>query len=498
MPAGLTARRKVFLSIALVLVILLYSALQWRQPPISPPFSLDLVANDSNAEKENPSTQADFWRALESLLASTRPDCPSPTRLGNVGALGFDRQFNNGSEVPTVKPELLSMPDQDVERMRQAHANFVENIRAKNASALDLVYTPGTRGLVSTAGGRYLPVFVISLRMLRRTGCSLPMEVFLRSDEEYESYICESVLPSLNAKCVIISQILKNAASPQSLDVAHYQLKSFAIIFSSFEDLLFLDADCFPVQDPTSLFSSEPFVSYGLVTWPDFWIISASYFYYRISSQAEPPTTSRASSEAGEIFYSKRKHQESILLSTYYNYYGPSHYYRLLSQGGPGEGDKETFLAAAAALSEPYYATSETVRSIGHQGPEGKVSGSAMVQFDVAEDFRLTQQGLWRVKDPSVAIRPRPLFVHANFPKFNPATIFRENRPTRNAAGGDHRAWQDKQELLNAFEIDVERRFWEEIKGTACELEDKFENWAGKPDICNNVTKYWRNVFETP
>ncbi|MCJ1257328.1 hypothetical protein MMC24_005153 [Lignoscripta atroalba] len=437
------------------------------------------------------SSQTEFWRSFQSLLASSGPECESPKRLDRAKAVGY----NAVDETP--RPELLEMPNEDLERMRRAHDNFVHGIKASNAAAA--IYTPSTRGIVSTAGGYYLPVLVISLRMLRRTGSNLPMEVFLASKEEYESYICGQVLPSLNAKCIVLSDILDAASqSNDTITIQHYQLKSFAMLLSSFEELLFLDADSFPIHSPDKLFESEPFISKGMLTWPDFWASSTSAQYYSISSQTQPPTTLRASSETGEILLSKKSHFQSLLLASYYNYYGPSHYYMLLSQGAPGEGDKETFLAAATALDQPFYATSEKVRPIGHAKQDGGVAGSAMVQYDPMEDYNLTKQGLWRVKNSTVADSPRPFFVHANFPKFNPVTIFDEGGPTRHPNGTYRRAWTDNEETIKGFGFDLERQFWEEIKWTACELEDKFRSWEKSHGICENVMNYWNNVFGTP
>lgn len=60
-------------------------------------------------------------------------------------------------------------------------------------------------------------------------------------------------------------------------------------------------------------------------------------------------------------------------------------------QGAPGEGDKDTFLAAASVRNETEHASRQGVRSIGHWSEEkGKGFGSAMMQFDPVEDFRIT------------------------------------------------------------------------------------------------------------
>ncbi|KAI9831360.1 MAG: hypothetical protein M1819_005134 [Sarea resinae] len=476
--------RAVLFSLGTVLIFLV-TYVYWQPPNIALP-SEGNIDDKSLVER-----QIQFWKALHPLLELHSPACATPRRQGSSGAIGFNAI--DGS----ARPDVISMPVEDMRKMQQAHTTFLEDIR--NSSALKSVHNPNTRGLVSTAGGSYLPVFVISLRMLRRTGSTLPVEVFLKGPDEYERSICEGVLPSMDARCIVLSDILGVVDS--EVEIAHYQLKIFAILFSSFEDVIWLDADCFPLYKPELLFNSDPFKSRGMITWPDYWASTASPLYYNISSQSVPPMTLRASSETGEIMISKKNHQLTMLLSAYYNYYGPSHYFMLLSQGAPGEGDKETFIQAASAVDEPFYTTSERVAPIGHPKPEGGLSGSAMVQSDPIEDYLLTSHDMWRVRNESVAKAPRAFFIHAHYPKFNPATVFGyswETTPTVKPDGGDGRAWIVPEGTIKRFGYDVEDYYWKEIEWVSCHLEDKFRSWEGREGICLRVQSYRDNVFNYP
>ncbi|PYH88542.1 alpha-1,2-mannosyltransferase [Aspergillus ellipticus CBS 707.79] len=478
------------LVLALILVFTFtWSYTQWRDFPFSQqaqPTQSETVSDSKQAEtwQHNPAGHIKFWRQFQPLLAKHEPKCEPPLRLGSAPSIRFE-QSN-----PEDRPELLDMLPFDVDIMKDAHTGFVDAI---NANAPQLNYTPNTRGLVSTAGGSYLPVLVISLRMLRRTGSKLPLEVFLADEAEYEEHICDVVLPSLNARCVLMSNIL-NAVSG-TVEIQKYQFKLFAMLFSSFEEILFLDADAFPLQRPELLFTREPFASRQMVTWPDFWASTISSYYYEISSQPYPEHAVRQSSESGEVLISKKTHLKTLLLSTYYNVWGPDFYYPLLSQGAAGEGDKETFIAAASRLQEPYYQVSEPICAIGH-GTEGGLAGSAMVQFDPIEDHALTQKGEWRVHG-SQAPAPRAFFIHANYPKFNPATVFEKQavNPAYADDGSYTRAWTIPNNVIKAFDTDVEKGFWDEILWTACELEDKFRTWNGKTGICMGVKNYWNAMF---
>ncbi|KAB8238722.1 alpha-mannosyltransferase [Aspergillus alliaceus] len=433
-----------------------------------------------------------LWRQLHSLLEGHAPKCPSPERQDSSGAIGF-----NALEGAT-RPDLIINADHIEQPMQEAHDAFVYAIKNSN---LNRAYSRGTSGIVSSAGKSYLPLFVTSLRMLRRTGSTLPVELFVKDASEYEIKICEDILPEYNAKCIILSDILAGQGKSM-VEIAHYQIKIFAVLFSSFENVIWMDSDGFPLYKPETLLQAEPFTATGLVTWPDFWASTASPLYYNISRQPVPPMTERASSETGVFLISKNTHFLTMLLAAYYNYYGPSHYFMLLSQGGPGEGDKETFIQAAAAISEPFYTVSERVSAIGHEKPEGGISGSAMVQADPIEDYRLTSEGKWRVKNQSVAKAPRVFFVHAHYPKFNPAeNLFGnewETAPTLKQDGSLGRAWVVPEETLRRFGYDAEKGYWEEIKWVSCSLEHVFESWKGKSGICHRVEEYWRNVFDNP
>ncbi len=162
--------------------------------------------------------------------------------------------------------------------MRDAHARFVSQIPEL---ASKLPYARGTQGIVVAASGALLPVFLVSLKMLRRTGSILHVELFMESKKEYEKEICELVLPPMNATCLILSEILD--AVPQRLEMSRYQLKALALAFSSFDNVLLLDADNLPVEQPEHLLNSELFLSKGFVSWPD---------YVRVHPLTQPLSTS--------------------------------------------------------------------------------------------------------------------------------------------------------------------------------------------------------------
>ncbi len=98
------------------------------------------------------------------------------------------------------------------------------------------------------------------------------------------------------------------------------------------------------------------------------------------------------------------------------------------------------------------------------------------------QDYKLTRARIARVRGDDAP----PLdvfFIHANFPKFNPATVFEahEVNPAFTDDGEYTRAWTIPEEVVGRFSQveDVERAFWKEVKWAACELEERFVSLAG-------------------
>ncbi|RMZ82734.1 hypothetical protein DV738_g1557, partial [Chaetothyriales sp. CBS 135597] len=435
--------------------------------------------------------QASFCRHLFTDIDRFGPKCSPLTHPEDTG---LDIGFDDSLQPP--RPDKLRMSKKQQDEMHSAHTKFVSRLKEGEYT---LPYNKGTRGVVTTAGGPYLEVALVSVRMLRRTGSDLPVEIFLGSKDEFDLQICGVVLPSLNARCIVLDDIFTRSGL-NGVKIDKYQYKIMSIIFSSFEDVLFLDSDCFPAYAPDELMTSEPFTTTGLVLWPDFWFPSESPLFFEIAEIEAPDLWTRASTESGEILYSKAKHDLSLMLTAYYNYYGPDFYYPLQSQGAPGEGDKETFLWAAVAVAAPFYHVHKPARALGYLTTSSEWRGSAMLQSDPAQDLERSMELLYG--ETTNLTNPRPFFIHANFPKFRPSSIFTDKSfgasgPTRDDDGQMRRVWHENAAASTAeFGFDLERRLWEEIRDIGCEYEGVFEIWSDIKDICNNATLYWETVIE--
>lgn len=402
-------------------------------------------------------TSNTFWASFAPMLAAAAPRCPPPKLDGKAHSMDVSKRR---------AAEHIVMNEKNIDSMRRSHNWFVDQIM-HNAPKLE--FKKGTQGIVTSAGGEYFPPLLISLQFLRRTGSELPVEVFLATPDEYEPLMCETILPSLNAKCLILSEIVDRHELPFSF--SGYQLKAFAILFSSFESVLFLDADDFPIVSPDVLFTSEPVTSDHLVLWPDYWSPTPSPTLSSIIGLEASALNGRPTIEAGQILVNKAYRIEALLLAAYYNAYG-DYYYHLMTQGGAGEGDKETFSIAALVLGQRFYTVSQLPRPLGMRG-----NGAAVLQANPVEDKATKGEKV-----------PSPFFIHASWPpKLNPLHNYQKSRQ-----------WGSEEHSLRMFNgLDVERVAWEYMVRMACDEKITFRSWSNKTgkEICEQTKGSFKNMF---
>jgi alpha 1,2-mannosyltransferase len=470
------------------------------EPSDTKPFR-DQLEKTSILQLDQPT---DLWQQLQPVLIRNDPKCDSPPEL--VVPRRVDIRFDPSHDHP--RPDVVWLRPSDLERLETSHALFLRDIEGH---PLGSSHQPGTTGILFTVGSNELPALVISLRMLRGTDCTLPVEVFLTPAAQYDAKICELVITALNGRCILAKNIIFTAGMVDHL--VDDQWKALAVLFSSFDEVLVLDSDTFPTRNPTYLFEQQPFNSTGMILWPDFWYPSESPYFFDIARLGSPPAlNTRAGVEAGQLMISKSKHAKTLALAAYYNYHGPKYYYPLLSQGGLGHKGKESFLWAATVTNtkNSFYLVRQHVLALGHTDSNGDYFGSGMAQQDPVEEvkggFASSSQGRAgfgeRFSLPSTnSSNETPLFVRVNTPQFNPTFIFSYGdegtaRPVFDSNGTAVRAWLPEKSAIELFGYDLENALWGEIQYIACEWTDMFANWVGDAQVCFNVKEYRASVFE--
>ncbi|RLV93685.1 Alpha-12-mannosyltransferase MNN24 [Spathaspora sp. JA1] len=341
---------------------------------------------------------------------------------GHLPVYGGHLREQYSQELVRTKEYLslfMTLSQQEIGSLRNSHAAFVHDMVSEYPEDL-LQYNKFNDfmkgdGIIYLGGGKYNNLVLVSLRILRENNSRLPVEVIVPNEKDFDHEFCHHILPSLNAKCKIMTHYLPKGFMDK---VGGYQLKNIALLVSSFERVLYIDADNIPVKNPDVLFVNKPFTNKHLVLWPDLWRRSTSPTFYDIAgisvdenartrnsyTRGDPRGVNddmtklsyhdfkgaipEASSETGQILINKKVHLKTLVLAMYYNYYGPDFFYPLLSQGAAGEGDKETFIAAAHKLDLPYYQVQEFCREFGPiETKSNKHDIYAMGQFDPVIDY---------------------------------------------------------------------------------------------------------------
>ncbi|KAH6658714.1 mannosyltransferase putative-domain-containing protein [Truncatella angustata] len=465
------------------IVLLVYLRRTDRLPSSLSAASTPVVAIQDEEGSISHKTISLFWQRWSQLMYENRPEGNKIKISGNAGTVppkdanGFRQPYN----------DLVKNTATEIEEMRRSHQRFLKELDA-SLDAIDHGIFKG-RGVVMVGGGEYFGPAIIGIQMLRRTGSTLPVEVFVPNDSEYEKEICEEYLPKLNAKCVVLSHFQPdNSQRAGDVVIKHYQLKAPTLLLSSFAEVLLLDSDSIPLVDPdTTIFEAEPYRSNGLITWPDFWAATESPKFWDIAGLSGfpedlPPT----SSESGQLVINKKQHLSTLLLATYYNLFGLDFYYPLLSQGALGQGDKETFMAAAVALGTPYYRVKAPAVALGrHDG--GKQKGTAIVQHLPLDDYASRQGGSDKI---------RPAFLHANTPKMNAGHLVDEGDLVSVDGKSRLRLLGPKDEAERLFGYDVEDTLWDLLVQTGCELASSLHEWKQRARLCERLTEHHKLVFE--
>ena len=217
---------------------------------------------------------------------------------------------------PATLPQPIHASDQDFptkERLKhilnitesEAHATRVEHaavLRHIPPYPEDLF---SGRGVITLAGGKYSEYAATALGMLREIGSTLPVEVWMKDQtEEKEGWCAE--LEKEGMVCRRLSDYMDLSALP-----IPYQWKVFVMLFSSFEEFIFLDADSMPIRNPDQVFESKPYRDTGAILWPDYWKHTGTPwlpFVIGISDEASDMLQDEKSVESGQLVWNKNRH----------------------------------------------------------------------------------------------------------------------------------------------------------------------------------------------
>ncbi|KAL6244160.1 hypothetical protein RBB50_009030 [Rhinocladiella similis] len=233
-------------------------------------------------------------------------------------------------------------------------------------------FKKGGRGLVLTAGDDQAPYLLTTIPIFRKLGCDLPVEVMYLGDSD----LSEDYRADLEALDGVVTRDIAQMVNDEGWKLAGWAAKPFAILHSSFREVIFIDADSLFMKNPEVLFDDPAYRKTGALFFRDRLIMPESK--KRWLQQILPKPISRQvkqsrfwtgdsghMQESGVIVVDKWRHFMALLLVTRMN--GPDR------DGNKDEGrvgvydmvygDKETFWLGWELVGDQDYAF--------HQGDAG-------------------------------------------------------------------------------------------------------------------------------
>lgn len=375
------------------------------------------------------------------------------------------------------------------------------------------------RGVVIAAGGPTLTSAFQALWALRQTGSALPVELWMFASErpspEVQTFLTErygatvrvidGLLPELAAGASgppLVSEKIYGHTFPFSSGRSFYALKMLALAFSSFREVLLLDADNLPMRDPGPLFDLPEYKRHGVLMWPDFWAMQydpqlleaiagaleglreggwegppqpvgpaeAGYRNPRLDAALwtdderrssgsgdtnyaaldaavahlfHPP---RWSHESGQVLLDRARHFDTAVLAVMLMAYPNRAMEYMLSTRGIG--DKEMVPWATTMLGKDYALCPHAVQAVGTHDHDGGLTGHSMLQSGPADglmQFLHTNEALWLCRNTPAVLRERDLRFSDTMPGGRSLRAYSETREWLEAGG---RPWYQFEESL--------------------------------------------------
>mmetsp|Transcript_11035 Transcript_11035/g.33846 ORF Transcript_11035/g.33846 Transcript_11035/m.33846 type:complete len:543 (-) Transcript_11035:223-1851(-) len=260
--------------------------------------------------------------------------------------------------------------------------NLIYDVSADESRPQELENTK--RGIVLAAYNRIFPSAYALIRHLRDIGCKLPIELWSRQNE-------------LRNVSVHVDELVNkhNVTTRKVLDpeISGFFVKIHAIAESSFDEVLFVDSDNFPVRDPSYLFDLPEYRKTGALFWPDFWHPNHSIFdmssggvaweLFGVSFRFE------MEQESGQVVIDRHRGRKALRLMKYY-----ARSFGVVSRLKAVWGDKDLFRLSFRRTGTPYYMIPTLPALAGRfLSPDSEINnaqtfcGQTMVQHDPAGEM---------------------------------------------------------------------------------------------------------------
>jgi hypothetical protein len=199
------------------------------------------------------------------------------------------------------------------------------------------------RGILLTAGGPFVPSAYVAVRLLRSLGVTLPIEIWHAGEDEIPPWGRRA----LQACDVTFHDVMPFCPERPLAEMRGWPIKPAALMYSRLREVLFLDADCFPLRNPEFLFETLEFRNHRALFWPD------NRFHRMLPGATIWPLTGLAYQgdtefETGIFAVDKEDCWRELCLAQWMNTHSSFWYEHVL-------GDKDTFYLAWRKLGRRYF-----------------------------------------------------------------------------------------------------------------------------------------------
>lgn len=230
------------------------------------------------------------------LLSEVRGSGKEKLREMGLRSRSYKRYFEAWSALHfTTLNDVLYIRDDIIQYLR-SHADFAasltsslaetvrtyENFRHFLQSFADLLFPwtapyfadhmtlhkhfwNGGRGIVLTGGDGQAPYLLTSIASFRRLGCTLPIEIMYLGEND----LSEEWRVELEALDGVLTRDMSQMVKDEGWQLKGWAAKPFAILMSSFREVIFIDADALFFRDPAVMFEDPSYKETGTLFFKD-------------------------------------------------------------------------------------------------------------------------------------------------------------------------------------------------------------------------------------
>lgn len=123
----------------------------------------------------------------------------------------------------------------------------------------------GGRGIVLSGNDKQAPFFLTSIQSFRRLGCNLPVEIMYLGENDLN----DDWRMKLESIPGVVTRDLSQMVSDEGWELKGWASKAFALLMSSFREVIYLDADALFFVNPEDLFEDPGYVETGALFFRD-------------------------------------------------------------------------------------------------------------------------------------------------------------------------------------------------------------------------------------